>query len=394
MRLLILAARFPEYGSKGDQLRTRQQLELLAPDHELHVITAGRPSSQEALQDVTRLAHVTLVRAGTIARLLSAVQALIHGWPAEVGWMAPRPLRRRAGKAALSSDAVIASTVRMATGPSPTPLIIDHIDALSVSLRERARLTRAPPIRGAALIESRLLARHERRAARWAAAQIVVARADAAALPPIPEPVVIPLGVFPAHGSGNPPGPSAGGRDIDVILTGNMRYPPNRDAARWLATEIMPALQQLRPGTRIVIAGRGADRLRLDGVELIGDVPDLTALLRHARVAMVPLRAGTGVPTKLLEAAAAGAAIVATTRAATAAGVSAITADDAAELAAATARLLADEHARIALATRAQADLRPMAPSRIAAELRDVLGMVARMPDRSRPNMGRAEESR
>ena len=44
MRLVIVCPRFPEYGHKGDQLRTRQLIELLWPEHELHVITGGRPS--------------------------------------------------------------------------------------------------------------------------------------------------------------------------------------------------------------------------------------------------------------------------------------------------------------------------------------------------------------
>ena len=76
-----------------------------------------------------------------------------------------------------------------------------------------------------------------------------------------------------------------------------MRYPPNRDAAEWLACEIVPALRATHPGARVIIAGRGAAKLgQAPDIELLSDVPDLARLLRRARVAAVPLRSGTGTP--------------------------------------------------------------------------------------------------
>ena len=60
------------------------------------------------------------------------------------------------------------------------------------------------------------------------------------------------------------------------------------------------------------MVGRDASSLRLSGVEVASDVPDLLAYLRRAKVAIAPLRIGTGTPYKVLEAAASGAAVVAT----------------------------------------------------------------------------------
>ena len=379
MKLLIISARFPEYGYKGDQLRVRQLVELLSPEHELHVITGSRPSGPTALAELQRLAQLTVIDAGRLARALATLGQLSRGRPAELGWMAPRRLRKLARDAAEANDAVIASTVRVVTGPFLAPLIIDHIDALSANMRERAALERNLLISLAARIEARLLARHERRVAGWAAAQVTVCAADAASLPQSPRPIVIPHVALQAAETGA--GGSAGmqpGRDIDVIFTGNMNYPPNRDAARWLAEAIVPELQLLRPNTSVLVAGRRAQTLSLNGVEVAGDVPDLAALLCRARVAIAPLRGGTGVPNKLLEAAAAGAAIVATPRPASAAAVAALTATDAPGLAAAVARLLDDNALREDLAARARADLAPRAPSTVAAQLTSVLVLAVR----------------
>jgi polysaccharide biosynthesis protein PslH len=378
MKLLILAGRFPEHGYKGDQLRTRQLVELLAPEHELHVITAGRPSGPDALSELRRFASVTLVAAGPIARSLSALAQLAHGGPAQVGWMTPRRLRQAARRGAVGSDAVIASTVRVVTDRLPAPLIIDHIDALSVNMRDRARLERRLPLRLAAWIEAALMARHERRVARWAAAQITVSELDAAALPQSPLPVVVGLAVTREPASVVVETSTDHERNIDVILTGNMNYPPNIEAARWLAEAIAPELRKTRPNARVMVAGRSAGSLRLTSVEVCSDVSDLGALLRRARVAVVPLRSGTGVPIKLFEAAAAGAAIVATSRAADAAAIEVLRADDTSEFAAAVERLLADETMRAALAARAHLDLAAHEPEVIAAKLSAVLDLAAR----------------
>lgn len=375
MRLTIVCPRFPEYGYRGDQLRARQLIELLSPDHELHVVTGGRPSDPGAVHDLRLFARVTLIRAGPLARLVATVDRLAHRQPAEVGWMAPARLRHAVRASAATSDALIASTVRVVSEPLPVPLILDHIDALSVNMRGRAELERLLPLRLAARVEAALLRRHERVTAGWAAAQIAVSEADARSLPPSPPVVVIPHAIFasvPAEGGTA----AATTRDIDVIFTGNMRYPPNRDAAGWLSQEITPELRRLRPDIRVMIAGRSAHRLSLDEVEVASDVPDLAALLRRARVAIVPLRGGTGVPNKLLEAAVAGAAIVATPLAAGAAGVAALTANDASGLAAAVVGLLDSDEARSELAARARADLAARAPTVVAAQLRALLSGV------------------
>ena len=173
MRLLILTARFPEYGYKGDQLRTRQLIELLGREHTLHVLSGGPPSSREALRDVQRLARVTVADPGLVARTLGALGSLARGRPAQVGWMAPRRLRQLAAAAAVDSDAVIASTVRVMFAPLAVPVIVDHIDALSANLHERSRLEPNPLLRLAASAEALLMKRHERSVSRWATALLL-----------------------------------------------------------------------------------------------------------------------------------------------------------------------------------------------------------------------------
>ena len=307
MRLLVVSARFPEPGRKGDQSRAFSFITHLARAHEVTVLSAARGSTREAEAALRAIADVEIASEGPVRRGLESLWDIAHLRPAQVGWMMPSGAWRRALERARDADVVLVNTSRSLRGPLPAPVVLDHVDALSLNMRRRASGPERPARRAAARVEAALMRRWERRAAGWSVSQVVSARDDAASLPPQPSCHVIPVAWDGASAPDDP-----GVRDLDVVLSGNMGYPPNRDAAEWFAAEILPVIRRLRPGTSVLVVGRDASSLRLSGVDVASDVPDLLAYLRRAKVAVVPLRIGTGTPYKVLEAAASGAAVVAT----------------------------------------------------------------------------------
>lgn len=332
------------------------------------------PRTPRVAEELSALARVVTRVPPRTGRALAAAGAAGRGQPAQIGWMTPAAAWPRIQALASEADVVLASTVRAVRGPLPAPVVLDHIDCLSLNMEVRARGPEPLPLRLGARVEGRRLRAWERRAAGWAAAQVVTAAADAAVLPQAPAVHVIPQGW-----DGEPFAEPAGHlRDIDVILTGNMAYPPNRDAAQWLAGEIAPLLRRRRPGVRIAVVGRDAARLRLDGVEVFSDVPDLHGYLRRARVALVPLRGGTGAPNKVVEAAASGAALVATAWTLERFGMTAPTAESAEDFAARAAGLLEDERARRRAVEGALDAVRRNTVAALVARLEDLLTAVAR----------------
>jgi glycosyltransferase involved in cell wall biosynthesis len=200
-------------------------------------------------------------------------------------------------------------------------------------------------------LETALLAR--------AAACLVVSETERADIGPGPVRVV-PNGVdacaFPYA-----EGPRVPGR---VIFAGNLGYFPNVDAARWLATEIVPRLRSGLPEAELRLVGArpaGAVRAlaRGPGVSLAAAVPDMAPELARASVAIIPMRAGSGVQNKVLEAMAVGTPVVATPRAAAALdaqpGEHLLIAEDAEGLAAAALTLLRDPARARTLARAARA---------------------------------------
>jgi succinoglycan biosynthesis protein ExoO len=197
----------------------------------------------------------------------------------------------------------------------------------------------------------------EEEVARLGEAEVVVAiqKSEAARFAPLLEGrsdvITIPLAV-PAAES-----PSPGQNDVVLFVGSNAT--PNVDALRWFLEESWPRLRQLRPNARLLVAGTVTRNLAIlpEGVSGLGVVDDLGPLYAQAGVVISPLRLGSGLKIKLVEAAGHGKAVVATT--VTLQGVEeemsgAIrVADEPATFAAEVASLLGDPEARQALGERA-----------------------------------------
>jgi len=159
------------------------------------------------------------------------------------------------------------------------------------------------------------------------------------------------------------PAPADDGAEADTVaFLGNFSHPPNVDAALWLAREIMPRLEEIRPQVRLSIAGpcppARLASLATRSIQVLGEVRDAEALMRRSAVIIAPVRTGGGMRMKVLSAMALGKPVVTTTRGSyglvTADGLPPLViADDAAGLARHTADLLADESARDRLGTAA-----------------------------------------
>jgi glycosyltransferase involved in cell wall biosynthesis len=148
---------------------------------------------------------------------------------------------------------------------------------------------------------------------RWAMRQFdtvfTVSREDAAALPR--ETVIVPNGVdAPRFAAVSPP---TGNR---IVFTGTLDFFPNIDGLEWFCREVWPRVRDARPAAELDVVGRRphprVTALEGRGVAVHADVPDVLPHLARARLAVVPLRLGSGTRLKALEALAAGRPVVGT----------------------------------------------------------------------------------
>lgn len=163
---------------------------------------------------------------------------------------------------------------------------------------------------------------------------------------------------------------------------GNLRHKPNEDAALFFLRTIAPRIRQQLPAARFCVVGgnpppaltalAGAD------VTVTGFVPDVRPYLWEATAVVLPMRMGTGIKNKLLEAWAAGSAVVATPRACQ--GVPAVdgrnlfVAGSPEALASAAARLAGDASLRQSLSCNARQTVQDhLTWTAIAAQLRQTV---------------------
>ncbi len=118
--------------------------------------------------------------------------------------------------------------------------------------------------------------------------------------------VVAPMAIAPvAHAQAGDP---------DRLLFVGSHTPANVEALNWFVDHVWPLLKEARPGLRLDVAGtvsRGMGPVP-PRVNLLGLVPDLKSAYENAGLVISPLRSGTGLKIKLIEAMGWGKAVVAT----------------------------------------------------------------------------------
>ncbi len=103
--------------------------------------------------------------------------------------------------------------------------------------------------------------------------------------------------------------------DPPLICLGSFDWLPSRDGGIWLTHQIWPRLRERLPGAVLHLAGPGSDTLLStpqQRVRLHGIVKSPASLLDQRGVVLIPVRAGSGVRLRLLEAWAAGVPVVTT----------------------------------------------------------------------------------
>jgi glycosyltransferase involved in cell wall biosynthesis len=255
-----------------------------------------------------------------------------------------------------SFDVIIGGNVNMAqytVDLDGTPKIIFPQDALSLYYRRLMRHARNPGAFIYSLLQNLKLKRYERVTYGRYDACVMVARRDAdiirEACPDLP--------IYFAHsGVDMPPLEKAAVEPHSVVFSGVMDYPPNADCVFYFANEIFPLVREKVPEATFHVVGKNAgSKVRAlaerPGVVVTGAVPDVIEYIRRMEIYVCPMRLGSGMKMKVVEALSAALPTVSTSVGADGmdelvAGRDFVVADGPAPFAAAVVELLKDENAR------------------------------------------------
>jgi glycosyltransferase involved in cell wall biosynthesis len=329
MRTLVLTQIVPYPADAGPKIKTLYALRTLASEHSVELLSFARSEQEEA---AARELERWCERVTTIP--LHRKRALEPYYAAR-GWLRGRPfLVQRDARTAFSH----AVTERLAGGGIDVlhadqltmaqylPLarghnvrtVFDAHNAVWQLVQGLAKRQPTPAHRAAAEVEWRLLRRFEGQAARSSDLTLAVSAdderllADAAGTPL--RSTVTPIGIEAQQRQPVPVRPEAS----SLLSVATMHYPPNAEAMRWFRDEIWPSVRAAHPTATVDVAGtRPPQDLRDwstqdERVSVHGFVEHVEPLYERAAVCVVPLRAGSGVRVKILEALAAGVPVVST----------------------------------------------------------------------------------
>ncbi|MCB2376829.1 glycosyltransferase [Hymenobacter sp. BT635] len=365
MKLLVLLSRFPYPLDKGDKLRAFHQLRYLARHHEICLFAlTDEPVDEAAYAAVRPLCraglHVHELRKPSIAANMS--RALLTGRPFQVGYFYNGAAQRRldALLREFRPQHVYCQLIRMAEYLRPHAgqyaMTLDYMDVFSAGMARRARQAPAWQRPVISLEASRLLS-YEAAVFGWFQHHTIISDQDRQLInhPGRQQIHVVLNGIDTDFFR-----PTSTPKEYDLVFCGNMSYHPNVDAAEFLALEILPLVRQQHPQARLLIAGTtpAARVLALasESVVISGWLPDIREAYASARVFVAPMRVGTGLQNKLLEAMAMQLPCVTTPLANNALrgvpGQDLLVGESAPELATHIARLLAETEPTAALAAR------------------------------------------
>jgi sugar transferase (PEP-CTERM/EpsH1 system associated) len=317
-RIFFLTSRFPHPLDKGDKLRAFHQIKVLAEEHDICLCALSHdpvsPESVRALEPYcSRIEVVSLSR---VWSWLHTAAAGLRNEPFQVGYFRSRTAEAKVRRLIVeyAPDHVIAQLIRTAPYVRDLPITktIDYMDAFSRGLKQREDMS-SPPLRLILGREQKTVRRYERVVFDHFDHHTIISSRDRQFIDHDERDAIrlVPNGVDPDAFS-RPPEEA----DTEILFVGNMSYSPNIMAAKILAREILPRVQETRPECRLLIAGttptRAVRRLRSEKVTVTGWTDDIAGCYARSKVFAAPMMAATGIQNKLLQAMAAGVPCVTT----------------------------------------------------------------------------------
>lgn len=310
MKIFVLLPRIPYPLEKGDKLRAFNQIKQLAKRNEI-VLCALNDNAKVNEQDAFRALQpycqsINFIRINKLQILLGLVRAFFKGLPMQCGYFYNRKAAKRIDKLIQKHkpDMLYGQLLRVAEyiRHKDIPKAIDYQDIFSYGMKRRADIA-SPFTRPVFNMEYHRLCRYEAAIFEDFDIKTIISEPDRELFPheQRDEILIIPNGVDHEFFK-----PQDREKKYDLVFTGNMSYPPNVNAVEYLANEILPIVWKSLPETTLYIAGATPDpkvkKAASEKIIVSGWLDDIRNAYAQSRVFIAPMRIGTGLQNKLLEA--------------------------------------------------------------------------------------------
>lgn len=312
MKILVVLPRFPYPLEKGDKLRAYHQIVELSKRHEIYLFAVSHtkvtPEQRAALEPYCK--SIAVVTPTRFTAWFNVVRNYFRSKSLQMGYWDSRRARRSVKQMAKQIEPDIVYNQMVRTVPFvarlPYPKVMDFQDSLSLNTERRMEQSKGL-WRSVLHYEFKMLRSTEYNAFKIFDALTIISEIDSEAIPHKKngEIYLVPNGVDFDHFRADAL-THASDNTYSLVFCGNLSYAPNVDAARYLVREVMPLVWQKEPQATLLLAGaspKAAVRaLASDRVSVQASLPDIRTAYASADIFVAPMRIGSGLQNKLLEA--------------------------------------------------------------------------------------------
>lgn len=308
MKLFVILSRVPYPLEKGDKLRAFNQIKELSKKHEIYLCALNdhtiHPDAFSILSNYCKNIYIFPITKWSI--FFNVLLFFFKGKPLQCGYFYRYSIQKKINKLiqTIQPDHIYSQLIRTTEYVKSQKIkkTLDYQDALSKGVNRM--MEKAPFWKRFILsIEYKRLLRYEKDIFNSFDNHTIITHVDRVFIshPSVKSITVVPNGVDSTLFS-----PINIEKKYDLIFTGNFSYPPNIDAATFLVQDIFPILKEKHPNIRIVICGANptprVKSLQDENVIVTGWVDDIRIYYAQSRIFIAPMRLGTGLQNKLLEA--------------------------------------------------------------------------------------------
>ncbi len=321
MKILFITTRFPYPPFRGDKLRVFNLVKELSRDHEVVLATFAEADDGRYFEDLKK--YVKRIERAPLNKPRAYFNCLTHLFssvPLQVSYYQSPQLKRAVDRLIKEEKPDIIHAHLIRTAPYALaypgiPKVLDICDSMTLNY-ERFLAYRKDIASLLYRIEKAKTRTYESTVPAEFDANLVVSAHDRSfifKLCPEARLEIVPMGVDfdyfrPADGDKIP---------NRVVFTGTMSYFPNVDAMRWFTRDVLPLIRRAYADIELYIVGSNptpeVTKLADDpAVTVTGYVDDVRPYIGPAAVFVCPIRAATGLNTKIIQAMAMGLPVVAT----------------------------------------------------------------------------------
>lgn len=307
-KLFVISSRVPYPLDKGDKLRLYHQLRFLADHYEICLCSlddSGEGNKHlDELKKIVPNTHIISLNKFMI--YFNLFIGMFGRRPYQVYYFFQRKAQQRVDKIIkeFQPDHIYCQLLRAAEyikGYHDIPKTIDYQDAFSKGIERR--IEKAKLYKGIFRSEHKRLLKYENLIFDYFDKHTIISEEDRNFIfhEKRNQIEVIPNGIDTDFFS-----PKEQNKRYDLLFVGNMSYAPNVDSAIHIVEDIMPLIWNTHPKAKILIAGASPSaevkKLESEKVIVSGWIEDIRDAYADAKIFIAPMRIGSGLQNKLLEA--------------------------------------------------------------------------------------------